>query len=105
MGSLYQYGIDVSDKKNISNVEASFRYILENSLNDKNDVLYLDFEITCVDNYIKVIGKNAPSALWLSGILINNASELIKNDTFVISDRKYHFNSKTNKLTYSILHE
>jgi hypothetical protein len=100
-----EFDMDISDKKSKGEINASFTYILQNVLDNANDALYLDFEIINIDNHFKVVGKNALSALWLSGILVDNAALVMKNNTFVIGNRKYHFNEKTNELTYTIFYE
>jgi len=100
-----EFDLDISDKKLKNEINASFTYILENVLDNPKDALHLDFEIINIDKHFKVIGKNALSALWLSGILVDNAALIMKNNTFVIGRRKYHYDDKTNELTYSIMYE
>jgi len=99
------FGLDISDKKLKADISSSFTYILKNVLDNPEDTVYLDFEIINIDNYFKIIGKNALSALWLSGILVDNAGIIMKNNTFVIGNRKYFYNNKTNELTYTIFYE
>jgi hypothetical protein len=88
-----------------ADISSSFTYILKNVLDNPEDAVYLDFEIINIDNYFKIIGKNALSALWLSGILVDNAGIIMKNNTFVIGNRKYFYDNKTNELTYTIFYE
>lgn len=97
------YGFDISDKGMKNEINSSFSYILENVLKDEEDAVYLDFYITNKDNYFKLIGKNAISSLWFSGILPENPSDIFKQDTFIFGNRKYVFNKKTKKLTYTII--
>jgi hypothetical protein len=120
MGSPYKYGrnpfqdfllktiefdIDISDKKLKNEINSTFTYILENVLDNEKDALLLDFEIINVDNYFKIIGKNAVSALWLSGILVDNAELVMKNNTFIIGSKKYYYNNKTHELTHAQIYE
>jgi len=99
------FGLDISDKKLKADISSSFTYILKNVLDNPEDTVYLDFEIINIDNYFKIIGKNALCALWLSGILVDNSEIIMKNDTFVIGNRKYHYDKKTNELTHTIFYE
>jgi hypothetical protein len=100
-----EFGLDISDKKLKNEISSSFTYILKNVLDNPEDTVYLDFEIINIDNYYKIIGKNALSALWLSGILVDNTAIIMRNNTFVIGNRKYHYDNKTNELTYTIFYE
>jgi len=119
MGSLYKYGsnpfrdflldslfldVDISTKKTKRDVDRAFKYILGNILINTDEIVYLDFEIIKKDNYYKVHGKNSISALWLSGFFPSDASMIIKSNTFIIGNKKYFFNKKTNELTYTIIH-
>ena len=97
------YNIDISDKNLKGDVNNTFNYILENILENEEDAVYLDFNITKKDNYFKLTGKNAISALWFSGILPKNPSEIFKQDTFIFGNRKYTYNKRTKKLTYVII--
>jgi len=100
-----EFGLDISDKKLKNEISASFTYILENVLDNPQDALHLDFEIINIDKHFKIIGKNALSALWLSGILVDNSDLIMKNNKFLIGNRMYHYNDKTNELTYTIFYE
>jgi hypothetical protein len=120
MGSLYKFGRNPFQDFLLKSIEfdvryirqkiknelsAYFTYILENVLNNRKDALLLDFEIKREGEYYKVLGKNALSALWLSGILVDNTELIMKNNTFVIGNRKYHFNNKTYELTHTKIYE
>lgn len=98
-----EYDLDISDKKLKKEIHESFRYILENVLNNPEEVIYLDFEITNNDKYFKLVGKNAITALWLSGIIPSDADNILKSNTFIISDRKYVYNTKKKELTYKLI--
>ncbi len=95
------YGVNISDKKLKMDILQSFVLILETILENPNDVVYLDFQITSKDGHYKVTGKNIVSALWLSGIYpVNNLDKLVDRESITINDREYKFNKKTKKLSY-----
>ena len=98
------YGVDISDKNTKLEINNTFIYILKNVLENEQDTIHLDFEITNKDNYFKVIGKNAISALWLSGILPPNVSDTFKNP-IILGNRKYIFNKKNKTLKYTIIND
>ncbi len=93
-------GVNVSNMKVKEDINSAFVFILEKHLINKNDVIYLDFDVINKDGYFKLIGMNSISALWLSGIIPNDTSLVLANNTFVLGDREYHYNGKTYKLTY-----
>ena len=97
------YGVDISDKSAKAAINYNFNYILENVLENKEDVVYLDFNITKKDDYFKLMGKNAVSALWFSGIFPVDATNIMKSNTFIIGNRKYEYNKKTKELTFTII--
>lgn len=97
--------IDISDKKYKADIYTSFVYILQNVLENKNDAVYLDFEIINNNNKFKIVGKNAISAIWLSGEFSGDSETMLKNNVFIIGDRKYKFNKKTKELTYTLINE
>ncbi len=99
------YDIDISDKKLKPDLYASFAFILQNVLENKNDVVYLDFEIINNNNHFKVVGKNAISAVWLSGLFPIDSEPILKSNTFTIGERKYKYNKKTKELTYTEINE
>jgi hypothetical protein len=94
------YGVDISSKKHRRDVVEAVKLILENILEDENVSLYLDFEIKKKDNYFKVIANNAITALWFSGVMVENVEDTFKSDYFIIGDKRYHYDRKTKKLTY-----
>lgn len=98
-------GVDVSTKESKRDIDGAFRYILENVLNNPEEIIYLDFEIIKNEEHYKLHGKNSISALWLSGFFPSDASKIIKSTTFVIGNRKYVFNKKTNELTYTVIYD
>jgi hypothetical protein len=70
----------------------------------KKHLIYLDFDIIKNDGgSYNIIGKNAISALWLSGIIPIDVQAILDNNKFIIDDVKYTYNKKTNKLTYKII--
>ena len=99
---VLQYDADISKSRNKKEIDISFRYILENVLNNEKEAVHLDFEITNDNGFYKIIGKNPPSAFWLSGILIENVDEMLDKNTFIIDDRKYKYNKKTGSLTFTV---
>ena len=95
--------VDISHKNSKRDINTAFKYILENLLINRAEVVYLDFEISKNENHYKLIGKNAISALWLSGIIPSDATLILESSTFIIGDRKYKYNKRTKELTYSII--
>jgi hypothetical protein len=65
----------------------------------------LDFEITKKGDYFKLVGKNAVSAMWLSGIIPYDTQAALTNNVFIVRNKKYVFDNKTKKLTHTIIHE
>lgn len=117
MGSSYVYGMnpfkdylleaikyefDISDSKMKVEIDASFKFILKNVLNNGKEAVHLDFEITKENDFYKVIAKNAPSALWLSGVLVENVDDMLDAKVFIIGDRRYKYNKKTGGLTFTV---
>ena len=97
------YGVDISDKNAKADINNTFNYILENVLKNEEDAVYLDFSITNKNNHFKLTGKNAISALWFSGILPEDTSEIFKQNIFIFGDRKYTYNKKTKELKYIVI--
>jgi hypothetical protein len=96
------YGTDISDEKLKPEIQNAFQYILQNILQNGNEAVYLDFEIRKTEQHYKVVGKNAMSAVWLSGIFPMNAHLMMKNNVFKIGDRTYKYNPKTCELSYKL---
>ena len=97
------FDADISDKKLREDIYNAFVYFLQNVLDDENDIVHLDFKITSKNDYFKVIGNNAITAVWLSGMFPKRTEQVLKNNTFVIGKRKYTYNEKTCKLTYVLI--
>ena len=93
--------VDISTKEAKKNINGAFKYILGNILINSDEIVYLDFEIKKNEEHYKLKGKNSISALWLSGFFPSDGSKIIKCTTFIIGNRKYVFNKKTNELTYT----
>ena len=101
-----EHGVDIADAKFKKEIHSSLIFILENLLESPEEALYFNFEIINDDGEYKIIGKNCVSALWLSGILISNVKTLVHSKVFLLGNRKYKYNEKTNELTYkTITHE
>jgi hypothetical protein len=96
------YGADLSNKRIKTDIHAAFAFILQNVLDNQNDVVYLDFDIVGDKNNIKVVGKNAVSAVWLSGVFPDNIDLMLKKNVFRIGNRIYKYNKKTKELTYKV---
>ena len=114
MASLYNWGmnpfqdylfglilsdINISDKKNKNDINSTFHYILEGVLENDDEVVFLDYEISKKDNYFKVTGKNIVSALWLSGVFPYDTETILDKNVFVADNVKYQFNRKTKELS------
>jgi len=97
-----KYNFDISKNEMKLEIDASFRFILKNVLNDEKEAVHLDFEIIRENFVYRVVGKNPPSALWLSGIMVENVETLLDATEFTIEDRKYKYDKKRNKLTFTI---
>jgi len=118
MGTAYKYGlnpfgdylvlslvnnIDISEKRFKNEINSNFSYILENVLDNPEDVLYLDFKIQKKKDYYKLIGKNAISSIWLSGILPTDIETVLNDNRFIIGDKEYCYNKKTSELKYKLI--
>jgi hypothetical protein len=95
--------IDISNKQTKRDINSAFKYILQNILNNPNEAVYLDFEITKNEGYYKLIGKNSVTALWLCGFFPSDATPIMKSNVFIIGNRKYEYNKKTKELTFTII--
>ena len=98
-----KYDYDIAGIKEKREIDNSFKYILQNVLNDEKESVHLDFEITNENGYYKLKGKNPPSALWLSGILVENVDTMLDAKVFDIGDRKYKYDKKTGTLTFKLI--
>lgn len=96
------YEVEISDKEFVKEISSSFKLILENMLDNPKEALYLEFEIKNNDGHYKIKGKNSASALWLSGIIVDDAEFINKNTNFKLGDRLYKYNTETNELTYKL---
>lgn len=97
--------INISTKAAKRDIDGAFKYILGNILKNPEEIVYLDFEIKKNKEHYILHGKNSISALWLSGFFPSDGSKIIKSTTFIIGNRKYIFNKKTNELTYTLFYE
>lgn len=99
------YDVDISDKEFIKEISSSLRLILENMLENPKEALYLEFDIKKDNEHYRIIGKNSVSALWLSGIIVDDA-ELIKNNSnFKLGNKLYTYDKNSHKLSYIIVDE
>jgi hypothetical protein len=113
MGSLYSFGynpfedyliqllihdVDVSDEKMKPEIHNAFVYILQNIMNNERELIFLDFEIVKTNKYYKILGKNAISALWLSGIFPLDVVQYVEENEFNIGDKLFEYNSETHEL-------
>lgn len=97
------YDVNVTNNSIKNDIREVFVILLERILDNEKDVLYLDFDIIDNNGHIKLIGKNAISALWLSGIFPRNIKEIICSNVFRIDNRQYRYNKKIKVLTYKII--
>jgi hypothetical protein len=86
-------------KENKAAIQDAFRYILELYLENREDLVYLDFDLKVSGDYFKIIANNILTALWLSGIIIDDPEEVLANNICYVEDRVYRFNEKTKVLT------
>ena len=78
-------------------------YIIEFYLENKKDLVYLDFDIKKDDVYYRVVGNNILSALWLSGVVPDNPMLVLEKNFYDIDTVKYTYNTKLKKLTYKLI--
>jgi hypothetical protein len=95
--------INVADIKSNIDINAAFTFILENYLEYDEDIAYLNYDIIEKDGYFKVIGNNSITAFWLSGIIPDDTATILKYNTLTIGNRKYVYDNKKKRLTYTIL--
>jgi len=118
MGSKYVFGYnplkdyllqliitdsDVTNKRMRGDIYAAFIFILQNVLNNENDVIHLDFDINGDKDHVKLVGNNAITALWLSGIFPINIEDALTKDSFLIGDIQYTYNKKSKRLTHKFV--
>jgi hypothetical protein len=96
-------GADIGDEKSRKGITDGFTYILRSFLENEGDVAYLDFDVINEDGYVKIIGNNSVTALWLSGIIPEDTIEVLRHNVMIVDDRRYAYNKKTKKLTYSVI--
>lgn len=116
MGEIYRVGenifldivmegligdVKISSKKNKKKVTEIFKYILENTLDNPKDVLYLDFDIIKDGVLYELVGNNIISALWLSGYIINDVLSVMSENKAIIGDRICTYNEKKRKLIFN----
>lgn len=95
--------VDISTKDAKKDLDNVFTYMLS-SIYGKENMVYLDFEVKKKkDDHFKLVGKNFISALWLSCVFPKDIEEVTKDNFFMSGNKKYIFNRKKNKLSYSIL--
>ena len=92
-------GVTVWTKKNKIGIHEIFSNFLRNVLENEADAIYLDFDIKNTNGHIKVIGNNAITAFWLSGIIPTDTQSVIDNDKFVVGDLEYTYDRKKKILT------
>ncbi len=96
------HGVDLLSKKNKADIYSTIIYILQYMVENPNELIYLDFDIVGDKDNIKLVGNNAISAIWLSGIYPDDIEMILNKSRFKIGDRLYRYNKKTKTLTYTI---
>jgi len=94
-------GLNIADKSFKEELHGIFSQLLEIHLNNKEDLIYLDFIIKKEEEYYKIIGNNIVSALWLSGIIPKDSEAVMKYNECHVNDKIYTFNKKRKKLIIS----
>ena len=56
-----------------------------------------------LSSFFNIIGKNAISSIWLSGILPRDVDTVMEDNKFIIGDKEYSYNKKTNELKYKLV--
>lgn len=92
---------DISDDEIFNDIVDNILYMLR-YLNISEDCLTnLDFEIKKKgDSYFKIVPHNIITAMWFTGVLINDCSFEIDNNSIIFENYIYKFNKKTKKLTW-----
>lgn len=99
------YDVNISNRQFLNEITSSFKIILEEMLENPKEVLFLEFDIKNIDGHYKLIGKNSVSALWLSGIFVDDASFIVRKNKFKLGNKLFTYNTKTNELSYIIVDE
>lgn len=90
--------LEVTNKEKISDdFYDVFEFILENTLDNQKNVVFLDYEIEKDNNQVKILANNAITSFWLSGFILDDiklADEVLEYD-----DYTYRYNSKKRCLT------
>ena len=102
---LVKMNINFDDNSVKEEINKTILNFLENVLEYPEYVIHLDFEIKSDCGYVKVVGKNIISALWLSGLFPLDINSVITSNVYYDYDCKYVYNLKTNELTCNKLYE
>ena len=92
-------GVDISDKQFKRELNEIISLTIRNYILNEEDLVYLDFKIKKSETYFKVMGNNIISALWLSGILPKNPTDVMEANECYYNGRKYTFDTKKKNLT------
>jgi hypothetical protein len=96
-------GVDIADDQFKKELNTIFTLIIENHVNDKEDLVYLDFKIKKLGiGGFKLIGNNIVSALWLSGMIPKNPTAVMDANECHIGGMVYTFDKKKKVLTRTI---
>lgn len=94
--------VDISSKKYENNIYSGLITILSYIV-DKEDLVFLEYELKNKNGYFKLIAKNIVTALWFSLVFPENPKNIMLHNEVIIDNIKYKFNYRTNKLTYKEL--
>ena len=92
--------INISDDNFKSKLNGVFSQIIINYLENKSDIVYLDFEISSIGCKYELVANNFITALWLSGVFPDNVKYTIHNDEYSYDDGSFTYNKKTKKLKF-----
>lgn len=102
---LVKMNNDFENKSVKEEINKTILNFLENVLENPEYVIHLDFEIKSDGEYVKVVGMNMISALWLSGIFPFDVESVIKSNVYYDFINEYRYDLKTNELTCRKLYE
>lgn len=113
MGKLYEWGYnpfqdylfnlivegaDISTLDVRNKIDYVFQSIIEHNLNNKKDIIYLDFDIISDDNAYELIPNNLICGLWFSGIIPDDVDDVLEKGYFIYGDLKYTFDEIGHKI-------
>ena len=92
--------VDINDINFKSKLNGVFSQIIINFLQNKNDIIYLNFDIEELGCKYELVGNNFITALWLCCVFPDNVVDTMYESEFNCGDGCLVYNKKTKKLKF-----